>query len=130
MVADNPLVPAVSKMTLAVAADSGWFEVDFGKAEQFDWGRGRGCGMLDLANQGDNPAEFCELPVRKSCSSNLRSINKCRISRYSSEKYLNLGYKACDESKFRNRFSQNHLQNESICMEMKVHARMRSLGRK
>lgn len=39
--AHNPLI--ISRFTLTLLQDSGWYEIDLSKAEPYDWGRGDGC---------------------------------------------------------------------------------------
>lgn len=124
MVADSSLMSVFSRMTLAVAMDSGWYEIDLDSAEQYDWGRERGCKMLDLSyfdpEEEDPIDEFCEYLQKTSCSWNSRYINKCKRNPFSEENYLNVNYKSCLVSKLRNKFSQFHFQNESICLKMRV----------
>jgi len=38
--------PAFSKFTMALLKDSGWYDVDFEKAENFLFGWKEGCGFL------------------------------------------------------------------------------------
>lgn len=68
MVSDGPLISIFSKMSLAVALDSGWFFIDMESAEQYDWGRKRGCRMFDqsyLDLEEDPIEEFCEMLPRR-----------------------------------------------------------------
>ena len=124
MVADDPLVSIMSRMTLAVGMDSGWYEIDLQNSEKFDWGREKGCQMFDFThhqeNEEESAEELCDVLEKISCSSNGRFINKCQKNEFSGENYLNMPYKFCHQSKIDNKFSQSNLQNKSGCLKMKV----------
>lgn len=120
MISNSPLESVLSRMTLAVGKDSGWFEIDLETGEKFDWGREKGCRMFDMDYQDEPLDEFCHRLSKKSCSPNARFINKCRQNPFSDENYLNMRHKACHAKKIQNRFSQSNELNESICMKFKV----------
>ena len=120
MVADNSLNSVFSEMTLAVAIDSGWFDVDLDQAEQYDWGKGKGCKMFQLEEHDDIGEEFCYFHGERSCSENHRFINICKNNLFSLDNYLNQNLVSCYKNKNQNIFSQFHHDHDSICMEMKV----------
>ena len=50
-----------SIMTLALLEDSGWYEVDFSLADEWTYGKGRGCGFLEHTCHGKEAyPEFCD----------------------------------------------------------------------
>ena len=59
MVPDDTLDARMSKMTLAVAKDSGWYEVDLGKGEHYTWAKGEGCSVFENSCDHVNVSEFC-----------------------------------------------------------------------
>ena len=133
MVADGPLLSIFSYMSLAVALDSRWFIIDLEQAEQFSWGKGKGCQMLELEEyefEDDNQEiekktnkieeEFCPFTNVKSCSSNHRFIKMCRYTQLSEENNLNVDVDSCYMRKKKNEFSQFFHDHDSICMEMRV----------
>ena len=133
MVADGPLRSIFSYMSLAVALDSGWFIIDLEQAEQFTWGKGKGCKMLEIEEyefEDDTQEsekktkgieeEFCRFINTKSCSSNHRFIKMCRYTQLSEENYLNVDVDSCYMRKKENEFSQFFHDHDSICMQMRV----------
>ena len=55
-----PMHFVLSKFTLALLQDSGWYQVDYSLAEPFTWGKNQGCGFLNLACKDKiKHSEFC-----------------------------------------------------------------------
>ena len=46
MVANQVANPVVSKFTLKLMEDSGWYQINYSMAEPFFWGKGEGCSIL------------------------------------------------------------------------------------
>jgi hypothetical protein len=44
-----------SSMTLALCEDSGWYQVDYGMAENYEFGKGAGCEKKNCSKQACNP---------------------------------------------------------------------------
>lgn len=63
--------PRFSKISLALMEDSGWYKVDYQKADLFEFGRGTGCGIFKMKCDLENFRELCqksslkEVKVRK-----------------------------------------------------------------
>ena len=36
----------MTKMSLSILDDSGWYKVDYSEAYLYEWGKGRGCGFF------------------------------------------------------------------------------------
>lgn len=47
----------LSKFTLAILEDSGWYKVDYMQAQPFYWGKGKGCSFY--THLCKNTEEFC-----------------------------------------------------------------------
>lgn len=120
MVADGPLVSVFSRLALAVAVDSQWFSVDLSSAEEFSYGRQKGCRMFDLEYQEAPLAEFCMFRNDQSCSENGRFVNKCLWNVFTGENYLNMPMKACHKAKASNVNSQSDPSHDAMCLEMQV----------
>ena len=39
--------PLVSRITLALMEDTGWYKADYNQAEDLEWGKGLGCDFVD-----------------------------------------------------------------------------------
>jgi len=64
--------PRVSKITLALFEDSGWYKPVYGNVGGFEFGRGKGCGFLTEAcvqeGQSQFPDTFCTAGAEQYCS--------------------------------------------------------------
>ncbi|PIO64155.1 hypothetical protein TELCIR_14227 [Teladorsagia circumcincta] len=60
-------VYALSRLTLALFEDSGWYRVNYDKAEEMPWGRNLGCGFAKqscltwIRKNRENPYPFCNI---------------------------------------------------------------------
>lgn len=78
MVAEDTQNTKFSKFSLAVAADSGWFEVDFSLAEHISWGRNAGCIFANGATCGiSKSSEICEPGEIMKCSRDFKTKMSC-----------------------------------------------------
>ena len=64
MTSDNMANPVFTDISMALLEDSGWYKVDYNKAETFTFGKNSGCDFLTkpcMTTKGD-PAfpEFCK----------------------------------------------------------------------
>lgn len=116
------LVSVFSRMTLAVAKDSGWFAIDLDLGEQFNWGKRSGCRMFDLEKEHEPIGEFCRKLRKKTCSRNGKFIDMCRSNPFSFKNHLKVPYKSCQLAKLKNKFSQFDLSNDSACLTIRVGA--------
>ena len=61
----------ISKITLALFEDSGWYMPDYSQADPMWWGKNRGCSFLDYdycpmgEKQSDKTGEFCRFSDSK-----------------------------------------------------------------
>lgn len=80
----TPLI-AISRITLAVFEDSGWYQPDYSKADIFTWGRGLGCEFVKKSclswmksNPGD-PFPFCTVFEHTRCASDRVAKIRCNL---------------------------------------------------
>ena len=59
MVPDDTFDSRFSVMSLAIAADSGWYDVDFMGGDEYNWGKGSGCEMFMRQCPRNLISEFC-----------------------------------------------------------------------
>jgi leishmanolysin len=90
MVYQNILFQRFSIITLSVATDSGWYEIENSLADEYTFGKDKGCGMFGDQCQANKISEFCEIENRTTCSDDLKFINKCTRSVYSGHCLLNM----------------------------------------
>jgi hypothetical protein len=90
--------PKYSKMTLAVAKDSGWYDVDMTLGENFEWGKGEGCEIYNTSCNSSNASEFCSVLNEVGCSDNRFTRTKCSVSDYNKTCPINLTFESCKQS--------------------------------
>ncbi|XGW05991.1 hypothetical protein V3C99_016384 [Haemonchus contortus] len=65
---------ALSRVTLALFEDSGWYKVDYNKAEDMEWGKNLGCAFATkscltwIRMNPTNPYQFCTIHYEARCS--------------------------------------------------------------
>ena len=74
----------VSAFTLALFEDTGWYLVDYDKAQGLSWGEGQGCGFVDETCDRWNSRYFCEQQNRQGCTINFKARARCNLRDYSS----------------------------------------------
>ncbi|KAK6757598.1 hypothetical protein RB195_015425 [Necator americanus] len=78
-------VYALSRITLALFEDSGWYEVNYDKAEPMSFGRGLGCGFAKqscltwIRRNAHNPYPFCNVLDDSRCSGNRKAKVRCNL---------------------------------------------------
>lgn len=89
MTASNAKNPFVSRFTLALFESTGWYRsVNYGYAEPTNWGRNKGCPMLDLANCESTPefcsaaGFFCDIDGTGIGTCKLDPFSNCKMSKY------------------------------------------------
>ena len=93
--------PSLSKFTLFLLEDSGWYKIDFSKAEKFFWGKKKGCEFLE--NCGSNEIEFCYKEDQMGCSEDFEFKTVCAFSNFSDDclyKEFVRGFKCSKEFNF------------------------------
>ena len=81
--AASPGERVISAVSLALFADSGWYEVAAAEAEPLAWGRGAGCAFVEgtCAEWGDGVR--CERLEQEACSHEHLAKAYCDLQRYS-----------------------------------------------
>ena len=86
--------PILSGLTLSLMEDSGWYKIDFTKAEALIWGNGRGCKFLDFTCSTTFP-EFCPAPDPNlsssfyGCSPDFSAKTYCQVNDFTDSCYIN-----------------------------------------
>jgi hypothetical protein len=85
-----------SKISLAIAKDSGWYQVDISKAETYFWGKGDGCDVLNGSCNSSNVSEFCPASGDMGCSDDHIHRSLCSIHPvFNTGCPLNLNVQSC-----------------------------------
>jgi hypothetical protein len=77
--------PVYSALTLALFADSGWYEVTgFAQAQPLPWGYHEGCGMAKSRCSEWNDRYICTDSSQYGCTSDFNVKGYCNVASYSS----------------------------------------------
>ncbi|KAK6757607.1 hypothetical protein RB195_015429 [Necator americanus] len=79
-------VYALSRLTLALFEDSGWYQVNYDKAENMTWGKGLGCDFakkscLSWMKGSKDPYPFCTRALDMRCNADRKSKVSCNMIR-------------------------------------------------
>eukprot|EP01116_Phalansterium_solitarium_P003362 TRINITY_DN1417_c0_g1_i10.p1 TRINITY_DN1417_c0_g1~~TRINITY_DN1417_c0_g1_i10.p1 ORF type:complete len:329 (+),score=70.70 TRINITY_DN1417_c0_g1_i10:27-989(+) len=79
----NPLMP-ISKLTLALFEDSGFYTVNYSNAEPLAWGRGAGCTFAEGRCESSWPGApyFCTDSNLQACNAGRSAIGQCNLASY------------------------------------------------
>lgn len=78
-------VYALSRITLALFEDSGWYQPDYGNAQNMSWGHGLGCNFAKqscltwMKFHPKYPDPFCTIYDRTRCSSDREAKVRCNL---------------------------------------------------
>ncbi|XP_051150970.1 uncharacterized protein LOC127265279 [Andrographis paniculata] len=75
----------VSKMTLALLEDSGWYQANYSMAERLDWGRNQGTEFVTLPCNHWKGAYHCNSTQQSGCTYNREAEGYCPIVNYSAD---------------------------------------------
>lgn len=118
MVSDDTRDAVFSKMTLAVTKDSGWYEIDLGKGDHYEWGKGEGCGILDGTCSHATKDEFCSSSGGSMCTKSMLHKSSCHSSQFTGQCKINLQHSWCKEES-----GENHLGyrgHDALCSDYEV----------
>ncbi|ETL25149.1 hypothetical protein L916_20967 [Phytophthora nicotianae] len=76
--------PVYSALTLALFADSGWYEVSFSQAQPLPWGYHEGCGMAKSRCSQWNDRYICTDEAQRGCTADYNVKGYCNVASYSS----------------------------------------------
>jgi hypothetical protein len=116
---DNVMDARFSILSLAVAADSGWYEIDLKAADEFNYGKNKGCRILDSKCRRSSLSEFCHSLNKKSCSDDLRYLNICQSGDFTGQCSINLPQKSCKRNR-KTDFPAFTYGRNSICQKCEV----------
>lgn len=75
----------VSKMTLALLEDSGWYQANYSMADRLDWGRNQGTEFVTLPCNLWKGAYHCNTTLLSGCTYNREAEGYCPILNYSGD---------------------------------------------
>ncbi|XGW06157.1 hypothetical protein V3C99_016462 [Haemonchus contortus] len=85
MTADSTHLPVLSRLSLALLEDSGWYKVNYDKAEDMEWGKNLGCNFATKScltwmklNPSD-PYPFCTVPRGYRCTAKRLEKLQCNL---------------------------------------------------
>lgn len=119
MVPDSPIDAVFSGMSLAVAADSGWYDVDLMSGEQYSWGREKGCGIFSEECETEDYSEFCSKSKTISCGDSLEYVQVCKRTGFSRYCKLNSSFRSC-KTKRKTKIPSFAYGKNSVCLPGKV----------
>lgn len=72
----------ISKLTLTVAQQSGWYTANFSMADPLYWGKGKGCSFANSPCLSGSPptpssSEFCSVPSAQNCDYEYNYVSLC-----------------------------------------------------
>lgn len=83
MSATSSYDPVYSALTLALFADSGWYDVNFAAAQPLAWGYHEGCGMAQSLCSQWSDRYICSDTSQRGCTSDFNAKGYCNIAKYS-----------------------------------------------
>lgn len=95
MVSDDIFDPKLSQMTLAVARDSGWYEVDLDLGQHYIWGRRKGCQFLAGTCSSDHFSEFCDRKNQTACDDSHDYVTRCTRSNFTETCDVQMSIESC-----------------------------------
>ena len=119
MVSDDTIDSKFSKMSLAIAKDSGWYQIDMEMGEHYFWGKDKGCNIFNKTCSADELSEFCLEKYATSCSDNHLYMTACNPSIFTENCHLNMNIISC---KKHHKASLNLFEfgYDSICLNTQV----------
>ena len=86
MVSEDINNPILSSFTLAVFKGSGFYTINMEKAQNFYWGKNKGCGFFekDLCTKTEYP-EICNVKDELGCDENYNFVTKCRSTHFTNQ---------------------------------------------
>lgn len=118
MVSDSSTDAKFSRMSLAVAKDSGMYEVDMTMGDHYFWGKDEDCHIFSDTCDTVNVSEFCSQISAQACDDQHMYVTVCGDSSYTGTCKMNLNVKSCKV----HHDSQNlfYYGPEALCLETTV----------
>lgn len=126
MVSDDTVDSKLTRLSLAVAKDSGWYEVDLSRGEHYFWGKNEGCSILANTCDHTTVSEFCSSAAHYGCSDDHMYSTNCTTSLFTGNCPINLQSNNCLIP--RSWINPIHTSGkDSLCLEKTVGLAWRSL---
>ena len=109
----------LTKMSLAVAKDSGWYEVDLTLGENYFWGKGEGEGIFKTTCTDTDASEFCPTIWENACSDNHVERTHCHTSTFHSGCNIDLYKESCKIYQVSSD-SEYTYGKDSVCLKREV----------
>jgi hypothetical protein len=106
-------------MSLAVAQDSGWYQVDLSKAETYTWGKDAGCEIFDKNCSDSSINKVCTVEGAMACSEDHIYQTECTYSSFIQNCNVYVNKQSCRKSKTSDKLAFTYGAN-SVCLTMKV----------
>ena len=97
MTSSRELNPIFSIITFSIAKDSGLYDIDLSKSENFFWAKDEGCFALELSCVNTDVNTFCSTSNLIGCSENHQYRTLCNASEFNSNCPINLNIQNCKE---------------------------------
>ena len=110
----------LSKMTLALLEDTGWYKIDYEKSEELFWGKGKGCDFMN-AMCDTKFYEYCVLENERNCSVEYRGKTFCAKTSFGDKCFTNeySQYYMCDnKNNFRRTALFEEVGSYSRCLKV------------
>ena len=116
MVSEDINYPVLSSFTLALLKDSGFYSVDMDKAQEFHWGKNKGCAFLtdDICTKSDQYSEICTLDDELDCDDTYYFITKCKSTKFTNNCKINDLTYGCNIHHSFDRFKDREVYPSSI----------------
>ena len=122
MISQITFDPKVTKMTLAVVKDSGWYQVDMTAGELYSWGKDAGCGIFDFGcPKEDDVEEICSEVESLGCSGNHMYRTKCNKNTFNNDCPIDIFTESC-KVKPSNPDSLSTYGKDSVCLNTRVNS--------
>ena len=119
MVSDSTMDSKLTKMSLAVAKDSGWYEVDLSMGENYFWGKDEGCDIFANTCSHTTVSEFCAVARHRGCSDNHMYKTYCAAYVFTGTCPINLNVQNCTIERASSSKAWTH-GKESVCLNTEV----------
>lgn len=89
MTAQDVGIPSFSKISLALFEDSNWYKVDYNLADEFYWGKNKGCGFINDKTCSTKFSEYCQTESELGCNDQYTVKTSCAKTDFSDNCLVN-----------------------------------------
>ena len=109
----------ITKMSLAVAKDSGWYEVDLSLGENYYWGKDEGCDIFAKTCSHTTVSEFCSTLSELACTDNHLERTYCSSSTFNATCPIDTYGESCKVYK-ETTDNEYYYGKDSVCLNQDV----------